>query len=64
MARVKFKAGERVQANEKAPAEYRGRVGRVLLHRALTSEYQVQFDGDDRRGCGWFFSFYLDSAPT
>ena len=62
MARVKFKAGDRVQANEKAPAEYRSRVGRVLLHRALTSEYQVQFDGDDRRGSGWLFSYCLDSA--
>jgi hypothetical protein len=64
MARVKFKAGDRVQANEKAPAEYRSRVGRVLLHRALTSEYQVQFDGDDRRGAGWLLSFCLDLAPN
>jgi hypothetical protein len=61
MARVKFKAGERVRANGKAPGAYRGRSGRVLLHRALTSEYQVEFDGD-AGGPGWLHSFCLDSA--
>lgn len=59
--RTKFQAGERVTANEKAPGDYEGHIGTVLQHKADTSEYQVQFDGDGR-GPGWLASHMLDRA--
>jgi len=46
-------------ANEKAPGDYRGRQGTVLQHKPSTSEYQLQFEGDDR-GPGWLASWQLD----
>jgi hypothetical protein len=57
--RVKFQPGVRVQANDKAPGDYRGHVGTVLQHKPSTSEYQVQFDGDER-GPGWLESWRLE----
>jgi len=59
--RAKFQAGQRVIANDKAPGDYSGRAGTVLEHKSDTSEYQVQFDGDDR-GPGWLASWQLDLA--
>lgn len=59
--KAKFQMGERVTANEKAPGDYQGHSGAVLQHKADSSEYQVQFDGDGR-GPGWLPSHMLDHA--
>jgi hypothetical protein len=59
--KAKFRPGEQVTANDKAPGDYRGLSGVVLDHLAASSEYQVQFDGDDR-GPGWLPSRMLDRA--
>lgn len=57
----KLEIGQLAVANEKAPGDYRGRRGTVLQHKSSTSEYQVQFEGDDR-GPGWLSSWQLDSV--
>jgi hypothetical protein len=57
--RIKFQLGARARANEKAPGDYEGCAGTILGHKAATSEYQVQFDGDDR-GPAWLNSCWLD----
>ena len=57
--RAKFQAGQRVLANDKAPGDYRENIGTVLRHKADTSEYEVQFDGD-ARGPAWLSSWWLD----
>jgi len=59
MAKRKFQGGDRVVANERAPGDYEGRVGMVLQYNPPTSEYQVQFDADER-GPGWLASWQLD----
>ena len=59
--KAKFQLGEMVTANEKAPGDYEGLRGVVLQHLAASSEYQVQFDGDDC-GPGWLSSHMLDRA--
>jgi hypothetical protein len=59
--RAKFQTNQRVVANDKAPGDYRGHAGTVLQHKSDTSEYRVQFDGDDR-GPGWLSSWQLDRA--
>jgi len=61
--KAKFQSGEQVEANDKAPGDYKGRRGVVLQHLAASSEYQVQFDGDDR-GPGWLPSHMLDRAAA
>jgi hypothetical protein len=55
----KFQLGEQVAANDKAPSDYEGLRGVVVQHLAASSEYQVQFDGDDR-GPGWLPSHMLE----
>jgi len=57
--KAKFQLGEKVMANEKAPGDYRGSCGVVVQHLPKSSEYQVQFDGDNR-GPGWLPSHMLD----
>jgi len=57
--KTKFQTGQRVIANDKAPGDYKGHAGTVLQHNPPTSEYQVQFDGDER-GPGWLESWRLD----
>jgi hypothetical protein len=59
--KAKFQIKDQVIANEKAPGDYEGHRGVILAHLARTSEYQVQFDGDDR-GPGWLSSHMLDHA--
>ncbi len=41
----KFRPGDRVRANDKAPGDFRGRYGRVV-RRNGRPEYEVLFDGD------------------
>ena len=59
--KAKFRMGEQVKANDKAPGDYRGLRGVVLQHLTASSEYRVQFDGD-HRGPGWLLSHMLDRA--
>jgi hypothetical protein len=59
--KAKFQLGEQVTANDKAPGDYKGQRGVVLQHLSRSSEYQVQFDGDNR-GPGWLSSHMLDRA--
>jgi hypothetical protein len=59
--KAKFQIGERAIANDRAPGDYSGRTGTVLQHKADTSEYRVQFDGDSRVP-GWLSSWMLDKA--
>ena len=42
----KFRPGDRVRANEKAPGDYRGRFGTVV-RRTDRPEYEVLFDSDE-----------------
>jgi hypothetical protein len=42
----KFRPGERVRANEKAPGDFRGRHGTVIGS-SDSREYEVRFDGDE-----------------
>jgi hypothetical protein len=57
--KAKFQLGEQVTANVKAPGDYKGLGGVVLQHLPASSEYQVQFDGDNR-GPGCLPSHMLD----
>ena len=57
--KYKFGVGEPVKANDKAPGDYRGRVGVVVLRGPGKCEYGVQFDGD-ARGVGFLGSWCLD----
>ena len=59
--KYKFGVGEPVKANDKAPGDYRGRVGVVVLRGPGKCEYGVQFDGD-ARGVGFLGSWCLDRA--
>lgn len=61
--KVKFRSGELVTANDKAPGDYRGMRGIVLQHLAGSSEYQISFEGDSR-GPGWLPSHMLDRTVT
>jgi len=45
MGKLKFKRGDKVVANEKAPGDYRGRQAIVVQHGPGTAEYAVNFDG-------------------
>jgi hypothetical protein len=54
----KFRPGDRVRANEKAPCDYRDKPGTVLEYEA-ESQYWVGFDGDPR-GPGCLRSWWLD----
>lgn len=57
--KYKFGVGEPAKANHKAPGDYRGRVGVVVLRGPGKCEYGVQFDGDPR-GVGFLDSRWLD----
>lgn len=54
----KFRPGDRVRANEKAPGDYRDKPGTVRAYEP-DSQYWVQFDGDTR-GPGCLRSWWLD----
>lgn len=55
----KFGVGDLVKANDKAPGDYRGRIGRVVSRGPGRCEYGVQFDVD-ARGVGFLDSWCLD----
>jgi hypothetical protein len=57
--KYKFDVGELVKANDKAPGDYRGGVGVVVLRGPGKCEYKVQFKGD-ARGLGVLDSWRLD----
>lgn len=57
----KFQVGDRVRANDRAPGDYRGRVGRVVEAGPGRAEYGVLF-GTDARGLGYLASWWLDPA--
>lgn len=59
--KAKFQIGEQVIANGNAPGDYEGMRGIVRRHLPRTSEYEVQFESDDR-GPGWLSSHMLDRA--
>jgi hypothetical protein len=57
--KYKFDVGELVKANDKAPGDYRGRVGVVVSLGPGKCEYGVQFE-EDARGVGFLDSRWLD----
>jgi hypothetical protein len=57
--KYKFEVGDRVKANDKAPGDYEGQIGLVVLRGPGKCEYGVQFDGD-MRGVGFLDSWCLD----
>lgn len=67
--RLKFKVGDHVRANEKAPMDYAGREGIVIeVARAQTTrrqlQYGVQFTREPRKAnTGHFDSWMLDTSP-
>jgi hypothetical protein len=54
----KFRQGDRVRANDKAPGDYQGKAGTVWSYET-DSQYWVEFDGD-HRGPGCLRSWWLD----
>lgn len=63
----KFRAGDRVKANQKAPGDYEGHGGFVVSRGPGKCEYAVQFDSD-ARGIAYLNSWCLDrngsAAPS
>ena len=66
---LKFKVGDHVRANEKAPGDYAGREGIVIqVVRAQTTrsqlQYGVQFTPEPGKAyTGYFDSWMLDANP-
>jgi hypothetical protein len=58
--RPKFESGDRVRANDHAPIDYRGRVGRVESRGPGRAEYRVTFASEPREG--YLMSWWLDGA--
>ena len=56
MGRWKFNRGDKVVANEKAPADYRGRQGIVIGHGPDRSEYIANINGQ----IAYLNSWWLD----
>jgi hypothetical protein len=61
---VKFQMADRVRVNDKAPTDYRDRIGTIFKIGPGRSEYGVEF-GDDGTGnpsSGYLMSWWLDRA--
>jgi hypothetical protein len=66
MGKVKFRVGDRVIANDKAPGDYRGRVGTIAEHVRGRVEYGVRFDGEavvEYQNSWWLDSDGPPSSP-
>ena len=58
--RGKFELGDRVRANDKAPGDYRERVGHVSELGPGQSEYRVEFDDGEQPTTGYLQSAWLE----
>jgi hypothetical protein len=58
--RRKFKVGDRVRANPKAPGDYVGREGVVAEQGPGRAEYGVRFDDGPTPDPEYLYSWWLD----
>ena len=59
----KFTIGDRARANEKAPGDYRDRVGTITEIGPGKSEFRVEYS-DDGQPYGYLMSWWLDPVKT